>query len=122
MPHLPGGTVTFLFTDIEGSTKLLHQLGPERYAEALVEHRRLRNAFGAYGGLEVDTQGTPSSSPSRPRRALSGDIADGRCCCSSTTSSTSSKPPPGWPSGFTPALTCSCSSPAGSCSAFLPKA
>jgi predicted ATPase/class 3 adenylate cyclase len=55
---LPSGTVTFLFTDIEGSTKLLHELGAERYAEALAEHRRiLREAFGAHGGVEVDTQG-----------------------------------------------------------------
>ena len=37
---LPSGTVTFLFTDVEGSTKLLHELGAEAYAEALVEHRR----------------------------------------------------------------------------------
>ncbi len=55
---LPRGTVTFLFTDIEGSTRLLRQLGPERYAEALAGHRRLlRNAFVAQGGVEVDTQG-----------------------------------------------------------------
>jgi predicted ATPase len=55
---LPSGTVTFLFTDIEGSTRLLHQLGPAGYAEALAEHRRiLREAFTAEGGVEVDTQG-----------------------------------------------------------------
>jgi class 3 adenylate cyclase len=36
---LPRGTVTFLFTDIEGSTRLLRQFGPERYAEALAGHR-----------------------------------------------------------------------------------
>src|SRR6266540_4849161 len=55
---LPTGTVTFLFTDIEGSTKLLHELGAEAYAEALAEHRRvLRAAFGRHGGVEVDTQG-----------------------------------------------------------------
>jgi predicted ATPase/class 3 adenylate cyclase len=54
---LPSGTVTFLFTDIEGSTRLLHDLG-EAYAEALAEHRRvLREAFGRHGGIEVDTQG-----------------------------------------------------------------
>ena len=57
-PDLPAGTVTFLFTDIEGSTKLLHELGPEAFAEALAEHRRiLRGAFRAQGGVEVDTQG-----------------------------------------------------------------
>ena len=56
--ELPYGTVTFLFTDIEGSTRLLHALGPEAYGEALGEHRRLlREAFAAYGGVEVDTQG-----------------------------------------------------------------
>jgi predicted ATPase len=50
--------VTFLFTDIEGSTKLLHELGDEEYSRALDEHRRiLREAFEANGGIEVDTQG-----------------------------------------------------------------
>ena len=54
---LPSGVVTFLFTDIEGSTKLLHELG-DAYAAALHEHRRiLREAFEAHGGVEVDTQG-----------------------------------------------------------------
>ena len=57
MRELPSGTVTLLFSDIEGSTRLLHQLG-ERYPEALAEHRRLmREAFAAHGGVEVDTQG-----------------------------------------------------------------
>jgi predicted ATPase/class 3 adenylate cyclase len=55
---LPTGTVTFLFTDVEGSTRLLHALGSDAYAEALGEHRRiLREAFTAHGGVEVDTQG-----------------------------------------------------------------
>ena len=58
MPNLPSGTVTFLFTDVEGSTRLLHELGAEEYAGALAEHRRvLRRAFVAHGGVEVDTQG-----------------------------------------------------------------
>jgi predicted ATPase len=58
VPELPRGTVTFLFTDIDGSTRLLHELGPERYASALAEHRVvLRNAFVRHGGVEVDTQG-----------------------------------------------------------------
>jgi len=53
----PTGVVTFLFTDVEGSTKLLHELG-DGYAEALHEHRRLlRGAFTAHEGVEVDTQG-----------------------------------------------------------------
>ena len=46
----PSGTVTFLFTDIEGSTRIL-QARPERYGELLAEHRRLlRRAFAANGG------------------------------------------------------------------------
>ncbi len=54
---LPSGTVTFLFTDIEGSTRLLHELG-DAYADALAEHRRvLRDVFARHGGVEVDTQG-----------------------------------------------------------------
>src|SRR5439155_1644293 len=56
-PELPSGTVTFLFTDIEGSTRLLKQIG-ERYAEALRDHQRLlRTAFAAHDGHEIDTQG-----------------------------------------------------------------
>jgi predicted ATPase len=56
--ELPTGTVTFLFTDVEGSTKLLHELGAEGYAEALAEHRRVvREAVASHGGVEVDTQG-----------------------------------------------------------------
>ncbi len=56
--QLPTGTVTFLFTDIEGSTRLLHALGADGYADALAEHRSLlRAAFRAHGGVEVDTQG-----------------------------------------------------------------
>jgi class 3 adenylate cyclase/WD40 repeat protein/energy-coupling factor transporter ATP-binding protein EcfA2 len=57
MRDLPAGRVTFLFTDIEGSTRLLHALG-DRYAEVLADHRRLlRAAFARHGGVEVDTQG-----------------------------------------------------------------
>jgi predicted ATPase/class 3 adenylate cyclase len=55
---LPTGTVTFLLTDVEGSTTLLHALGAEAYADALLEHRRVvREACSAEGGVEVDTQG-----------------------------------------------------------------
>jgi class 3 adenylate cyclase len=55
--ELPTGTVTFLFTDIEGSTKLLQELG-DGYADVLANHRRLlREVFAAHGGVEVDTQG-----------------------------------------------------------------
>ena len=57
MSALPKGTVTFLFTDIEGSTRLLQELG-EAYADLLAEHRQvLREAFARHGGVEVDTQG-----------------------------------------------------------------
>ena len=57
MSERPTGTVTFLFTDIEGSTQLLHELGAD-YGNALEDHRRLlREAFAAYAGHEVDTQG-----------------------------------------------------------------
>jgi predicted ATPase len=56
--ELPSGTVTLLFTDIEGSTRLLDELGAERYREALGEHRRvLREAFARHGGYEVDYEG-----------------------------------------------------------------
>jgi class 3 adenylate cyclase len=57
MAERPTGTVTLLFTDIEGSTRLLHSLG-ERYEQVLADHRRLlRETFAAHGGHEVDTQG-----------------------------------------------------------------
>ncbi|HEY3051549.1 MAG TPA: adenylate/guanylate cyclase domain-containing protein [Gaiellaceae bacterium] len=57
MRDLPTGTVTFLFTDIEGSTKLLEELD-DAYADALAAHRKvLRKAFADHGGAEVDTQG-----------------------------------------------------------------
>src|SRR5437867_2230314 len=58
MRELPSGTVTFLFTDVEGSTRLLKDVGAEQFAEALAEHRRvLREVFAGHGGVEVDTQG-----------------------------------------------------------------
>jgi predicted ATPase len=57
MHDLPTGTVTFLFTDIEGSTRLLEELG-HGYADALAEHRRIvRAALASHHGVEVDTQG-----------------------------------------------------------------
>ena len=57
MTGLPSGTVTFLFTDVEGSTRLLKQLGPD-YTELRAEHDRiLRAAFEAHAGTEVDNQG-----------------------------------------------------------------
>ncbi len=57
MPALPTGTVTFLFTDIEGSTRLLQHL-KDAYADVLVECRRLVHAsVQERGGHEVDTEG-----------------------------------------------------------------
>ena len=51
--ELPSGTVTFLFTDVEGSTRLLQEHGA-KYAELLGEHRRtLRDVFERHGGVEV---------------------------------------------------------------------
>jgi class 3 adenylate cyclase len=58
MSNLPGGTVTFVFTDIEGSTRLLQELGDEAYGQVSADHRRLvRETFGTHGGSEIDTQG-----------------------------------------------------------------
>ena len=73
------GTVTFLFTDIEGSTRLLRDLGAERYAAVLEDHRRLlRQAFAAYAGHEIDTQGDAFFVAfARPRDAI-GAAADGQ--------------------------------------------
>jgi predicted ATPase/class 3 adenylate cyclase len=57
MAELPSGTVTFLFSDVEGSTRLLTQLRG-RYAEVLAEHQRLlRTAFDEHDGREVHTEG-----------------------------------------------------------------
>ena len=57
MRNFPSGTVTFVFTDLEGSTRLLYELG-DAYAQALAEHRRIiRETFVRNGGVEVDTQG-----------------------------------------------------------------
>jgi predicted ATPase/class 3 adenylate cyclase len=74
---LPGGTVTFLFTDIEGSTRLVGELG-ERYADVLAEHNRLlREAFSRHGGLEVGTQGDSffvAFTDARSAVAAAGDV------------------------------------------------
>ena len=56
--HLPTGTVTFLFSDIEGSTRLVQALGPAVYTELLEQHNAiLRAAFERHGGTERGTQG-----------------------------------------------------------------
>jgi YVTN family beta-propeller protein len=80
MADLPSGAVTFLFTDIEGSTRLVKQLR-ERYGEVLHEHQRLlRASFEAHGGYEVDTQGdsffvTFSSARDALLAAVEGQLA-----------------------------------------------
>src|SRR5262245_28046075 len=54
---LPHGTVTLLFSDIEGSTRLLRELGDD-YPNVLADHRRaLRKEFARHGGVDVDTEG-----------------------------------------------------------------
>lgn len=72
---LPSGTVTFLFTDIEGSTELLRKLG-DQYGSVLGEERRiLRDALGAAGGREIDTQGDAFFfSFTRARDAVTGAV------------------------------------------------
>jgi class 3 adenylate cyclase len=73
---LPGGTVTFLFSDIEGSTRLLEQLG-DRYGDVLRDHRQiLRARLGEAGGQEIDTQGDAFffSFP-RAKEAVAGAVA-----------------------------------------------
>lgn len=56
--NLYSGTVTFLFSDVEGSTELLKRLGEGAYATVLEQHRRIvREALSARGGREIDTQG-----------------------------------------------------------------
>ncbi|HEY7259145.1 MAG TPA: adenylate/guanylate cyclase domain-containing protein, partial [Gaiellales bacterium] len=84
--QLPTGTVTFLFTDIEGSTRLLHELGADGYADALGHHRRaVRDAFARHDGVEVDTQGDSffiafSTAPAAVAAAWEAQqaLADGR--------------------------------------------
>ena len=90
MQNLPTGTVTLLFTDIAGSTRLLTQLG-DRYAHVLAECRQLlRAAFGQWNGNEVDTQGDAFfvafaratdavSAAVAAQRALASHVLAGRC-------------------------------------------
>jgi class 3 adenylate cyclase len=76
MAALPGGTVTFLFTDIEGSTRLLQDLG-DSYGDVVRDHRRLlREHLGEKGGTEVDTQGDAFFySFTRAKDAVAGAVA-----------------------------------------------
>ena len=58
MVKQPSGTVTLVFTDIEGSTRLLRELGQDAYLGALAGHRRIvREAFSDHAGYEVDYEG-----------------------------------------------------------------
>ena len=89
MATLPGGTVTFLFTDVEGSTRLLQQLG-DSYGDVVRDHRKLlREHLGDKGGTEVDTQGDAFfySFP-RARDAVAGAVAAQRALAEH-----------GWPEG-----------------------
>ena len=82
---LPSGTVTFLFTDIEGSTRLLTALGVEEYAAALVAHRRtLREVFRRHGGVEFGTEGdsfcvafTTATAAVSAAQQVTRELADG---------------------------------------------
>jgi YVTN family beta-propeller protein len=85
MAELPAGTVTFLFTDIEESTRLLKQLR-ERYEEALAEHDRiLRTVIAEAGGHVVDTQGDAffAAFP-RARAAIAAAVAAQRALAGAT--------------------------------------
>jgi class 3 adenylate cyclase len=76
MPDLPTGTVTFVFSDLEGSTRLLKQLGDAGYTEMLALHRQIvREVFAAHGGSEIDTQGDAFFySFSRARAAVAATV------------------------------------------------
>src|SRR5436309_146817 len=74
MRDLPAGTVTFMFTDIEGPTKLLHERGAERYAESLAARRRaaLPGGRGGVSASEVAEPVEPARAADAVRRAGAG--------------------------------------------------
>jgi predicted ATPase/class 3 adenylate cyclase len=82
---LPTGTVTFLFTDIEGSTRLADELGGAAYGVLLERHRQaLRAGFERYDGIEVGTEGDSFFVVfSMPASALSA-AADGQLALART--------------------------------------
>jgi len=86
MTELPTGTVTFLFTDIEGSTGLLQTLGA-RYAAVLDEHAAIvRRAVADGGGVEVSTHGDAIFVAFRsPLASMTGIPAKVSATCSSST-------------------------------------
>jgi YVTN family beta-propeller protein len=75
-PRVPAEVVTIVFSDIEGSTQLLHRLR-DSYGDVLDEHRRLlRRAYAEHGGEVVETEGDGSLAVfTRPREALDGAVA-----------------------------------------------
>ena len=96
MAEIPTGAVTFLFTDIEGSTRLVKQLR-ERYAEVLADHRSLlRAAFVAHRGYEVDTQGDSFFVAFASARDALLAAVDGQKASSPTTGPMASRSRCGW--------------------------
>ena len=93
MSMLPAGLVSFLMTDIEGSTKLLRRLGKGRYEELLQEHRAiLANAVEEFSGHMVDTQGDSTFAVfDRPSNAIRAAAAAQRALGASE-----------WPDGVPP--------------------
>ena len=90
MRDLPSGTVTFLFTDVEGSTRLLHELGAEAYAEALAEHRRVlreaslpRRRRGGYAGRRLLLRLPYGAGAVAAREAMTRRSRRGRSRCGS---------------------------------------
>jgi class 3 adenylate cyclase len=69
MPELPTGTVTLLFTDIEGSTRLLHEFG-ERYADVLAEHRRVLIRRSPGERVVYQGAGRTFTDPRSPERSI----------------------------------------------------
>jgi class 3 adenylate cyclase len=70
---LPTGTISLVFTDIEGSTRLLEELGTERYRQALGRHREVvREAFGRHQGYDssIESRCARPPPPSRGRVPL----------------------------------------------------
>jgi class 3 adenylate cyclase len=83
MASQPVGTVTMVFTDIEGSTNLLEQLGTNPYRDALEEHRRVvREASARHGGYEVNCEGDSFflAFASAQAAVSTGVRGDGRAC------------------------------------------
>ena len=73
----PSGTVTLVFTDIEGSTRLLEHLGVEAYSRALAEHRRVvREACARHDGYEVDAEGDAFFYAFASARAAVGAVSE----------------------------------------------